>query len=414
MTTEERLESNVRYYCRKFPARFDRAKGCYLFAGDKSYLDFFSGAGALNYGHNNESIKQKLIEYIQNDGIIQSLDLDTVATEKFLRSFSEIVLQPRELDYKIMFCGPTGTNAVEAALKLAKKVTGRNGVVAFSGSFHGMTAGSMAVSWSRYKQLQGADFDVTFAPYPFSPDDASDSLGYLKNAFSDDKSGKQRPAAVILETVQAEGGVIVAGSKWLSDLASLCKEYGVLLIVDDVQVGCGRTGNFFSFERAGIVPDIVALAKSIGGYGLPLSLLLFKPGCDLWRPGEHNGTFRATQLSVVAATAALEYYKNDDLMKKVREDCLFIERFFDEEIAPVDPRISRRGIGLIHGLDFSAVGEGVAERVRAECFLRGLVIETSGRRSSVLKLLPPLVIEKEELRRGLTIIRDSIKQILIG
>lgn len=414
MTTEERLESNVRYYCRKFPARFVRAKGCRLFTEDKTYFDFFSGAGALNYGHNNDLIKQKIIEYVQSDGVIQSLDMDTVVTENFLRSFSDIILKPRELDYKIMFCGPTGTNAVEAALKLAKKITGRNGVIAFSGSFHGMTAGSLAVSGALSKRLTSGIGDVTFAPYPFGFNDGFDTIGYLKSILSDDHSGVDRPAAVILETVQAEGGVVVPDSKWLQDLAALCKEEGLLLICDDVQVGCGRTGNFFSFERAGITPDIVTLAKSVGGYGLPLSLLLFKPELDVWKPGEHNGTFRANQLSLVAATTALDYYKNDDLMKKVREDCAFIERFFDEEIAPVDRRIVRRGIGLIHGFDFSAVGDGVAERVREECFLRGLVIETAGRKSSVLKLLPPLVIEKEELRYGLTIVRDAVKKILVG
>ncbi len=414
MTTEERIESNVRYYCREFPARFVRAKGSRLYTEDKEYLDFFSGAGALNYGHNNDFIKQKIIEYIENDGIVQSLDMDTVVTGSFLRSFSEIIFQPRGLDYKIMFCGPTGTNAVEAALKLARKVTGRTGVVAFYGSFHGMTAGSMSVSYSRHKQLFGANFDVTFAPYPLCRNDEFGSIGFLKKMFSDDKSGKELPAAVILETVQAEGGVIVSGREWLRDLASLCKEYGVLLIVDDVQVGCGRTGNFFSFERAEIVPDIVVLAKSVGGYGLPLSILLVKPEADVWKPGEHNGTFRANQLSLVAATTALEYYKTDALMKKVRDDGAFIEQFFYERIATIDERISRRGIGLIHGFDFSAIGDDVARRVREECFLRGLVIETAGKGASVLKLLPSLVIEREELERGLAIICEGIKKTICG
>ena len=405
MTITESLESNVRFYSREFPATFSKAKGCYLYAGDKRYLDFFAGAGAVNYGHNNDVIKQKLIEYIQNDGIVQSLDMDTVVTEKFLRSFSDVILRPRALDYKIMFPGPTGTNAIEAALKLAKKVTGRTGIVAFSGSFHGMTAGSMAVSYSRRAQLRGASFDVIFAPY------YPDPVSSLKDILSG-RSESERPAAAVLETVQAEGGVIAPDAEWLRSLATLCKENGVLLICDDVQVGCGRTGNFFSFERAGITPDIVALSKSVGGYGLPLSLLLFKSEYDVWTPGEHNGTFRASQLSLVAATAALDYYKTGDLMEKVRENGAFIERFFKERIAPIDKRILHRGIGLIHGIDFSAVGEDVAKKVREECFLRGLIIETCGKGGNVLKILPPLVIEREELISGLSIIADATEKAL--
>ncbi|MBO4540115.1 MAG: diaminobutyrate--2-oxoglutarate transaminase [Clostridia bacterium] len=405
MTTTERIKSNVRYYSRKFPAVFSKAKGCYLYAGDKRYLDFFAGAGAVNYGHNNDFIKQKIIEYVQNDGIIQSLDMDTVVTNNFLEAFSSTILEPRKLDYKVMFPGPTGTNAVEAALKLAKKVTGRAGIVAFSGSFHGMTAGSMAVSYSRHKQLRGASFDVKFAPYPFGED--VDTIPSIKNIFTDD-----HPAAVILETVQAEGGVIVPPEKWLRDLAALCKEYGVLLICDDVQVGCGRTGTFFSFERAGVIPDIVALSKSVGGYGLPVSLLLFKSEYDVWTPGEHNGTFRANQLSLVGATAALSYYKDDELLNNVRVGNKIIDDFFDKQLLPIDERIVHRGVGLIHGFDFSAVCEGVAERIREDCFSRGLIIETCGKGSSVLKLLPPLVITKEELENGLFIIRDATKKAL--
>ena len=401
----ESIESNVRYYSREFPATFSKAKGCFIFADTMRYLDFFAGAGAVNYGHNNDFIKQKIIEYIQNDGIIQSLDMDTVVTNNFLEEFSSTILQPRKLDYKVMFPGPTGTNAIEAALKLAKKVTGRTGIVAFSGSFHGMTAGSMAVSGSRYKQQTGASFDVKFVPYPSG--EGGDTLAEIKSIFI-----SARPAAVILETVQAEGGVMVSDAGWLRCLATLCKEYGVLLICDDVQVGCGRTGAFFSFERAGIVPDIVALSKSVGGFGLPLSLLLFKRELDVWTPGEHNGTFRASQLSLVGGTTALSYYKDDALMNNVRVCGKIIDVFFKERIAPLDGRIAHRGIGLIHGLDFSAIGEGVAKKVREECFSRGLIIETCGKGASVLKLLPPLVIEKAELEQGLSVIRDATEKVL--
>src|SRR5690625_3385321 len=283
-------ESEVRSYSRSFPTVFEKAKGYRVWDNhDKEYIDFFAGAGTLNYGHNNDAMKKLLIEYIEEDSITHSLDMATNARGEFLKRFNEIILKPRNLDYKVMFPGPTGTNTVESALKLARKVTGRETVISFTNGFHGMTIGSLAVTGNASKR-KGAGIPLTHSvsmPYDDFYSDHIDTVHYLERFLEDNGSGLDLPAAIILETVQGEGGINAARMEWLKQIESLCREWDILLIVDDIQAGCGRTGTFFSFEPSGIKPDIVCLSKSIGGYGLPLALTLFKPEYDLWSPGEH-------------------------------------------------------------------------------------------------------------------------------
>ena len=410
----ERRESGVRSYCRSFPTEFVRAKMSRMFdAEGREYLDFFNGAGALNYGHNNDFIKARVLEYLEKDGISHALDLYTGAKADFLRTFEEKVLLPQKLDHKVMFCGPTGTNGVEAALKLARKVTGRTGIFALTGAFHGMTLGALSVTSGAYHR-HGAHVPLsytTFVPHPNSVD--FDTIAYYEHLMTDEYSGVDKPAAIIIETTQAEGGIHVAPTPWLQALRRLCDRQGVLLIVDDIQVGCGRTGSFFSFEWAGIVPDLVVLSKSISGYGLPMSLLLIKPELDQFCPAEHNGTFRGNQLAFVGAKAALEYREQADLDAQVRRKEKIVSDYIRQELLPMDSRLKHRGIGLIHGVDFEEIGD-VSGAVARECFRRGLVIERSGRNDCVLKLMPALTITEEELAEGLEIIRESMKTILGG
>ena len=320
MNTFEQYESEVRGYCRSFPAMFTSAKGAWMIdAEGRRYLDFFCGAGVLNYGHNPDRIKQALLAYLMRDGITHSLDMYTEAKQGFIERFNEVILQPRGLRYKFQFPGPTGTNAVEAALKLARKVTGREQVVGFTNAFHGMTLGALAVTGNGFKRAgAGVPLGHT-ASVPFDGylGEGTDTLDYFEALLKDEGSGMDKPAAVIVETVQAEGGVNVASIEWLQRLRRVTEEHGVLLIVDDIQVGCGRTGTFFSFEDAGIVPDIVTLSKSLSGYGLPLALVLIKPELDQWAPGEHNGTFRGQNPSFVTATAALNFWTDNTLEKQV-------------------------------------------------------------------------------------------------
>ncbi len=417
MSIIEATESEVRSYCRSFPKEFSRSKGCYIYDVDgNAYLDFLAGCGALNYGHNNEYIMQSILEYIKNDGITHAMDMTTAAKCSFLVKFKEKILDPRGLDYKVMFCGPTGTNAVEASLKLARKVTGRSGVFAFMGAFHGMTLGSLAVTSNKYKRGgAGLPLDnVTFMPFPYRYNNTFDTIGYIRNVLEDDHSGIEAPAAIIVETTQAEGGIVVADTDWLRRLRELCDEFGILLICDEIQVGCGRTGTFFSFERAGIVPDIVTVAKSISGSGLPMAVMLMKPELDIWMPGEHNGTFRGNQLAFVGASAALDCLEKDNILSETVRKGEMVSEYIKDNIISKYPKITERGIGLIRGIDFSGIENGaeLCKEVAKECFTNGLIIERAGRGDEVLKILPPLVITDEELTKGLEIIRVSMEKVL--
>jgi diaminobutyrate-2-oxoglutarate transaminase len=379
------------------------------------HIDFFSGAGTLNYGHNNPHFKQKLIDYIQNDSIVHGLDMATTAKKHFLETFKSVILEPRNLDYKLQFTGPTGTNAVEAALKIARQVTGRTNVVAFTHAFHGVSAGSLAVTANtKFRSAAGYSLsNATFIPFDGYLDETTDTVAYLDKLLKDPSSGLDIPAAVIVETVQGEGGVNVARKEWLQALATLCAEHKILLIADDIQIGCGRTGDFFSFEEAGIVPDIITLSKSLSGYGLPMSLVLMKPEHDIWKRGAHSGTFRGNNLAFVAAAEALEVYWKDDLFSKdiKRKEKLVTKRLQAIVEAYPEAGFTVRGRGLMQGL-VSNSRPDLADKISAEAFKHGLIIETSGAFDEVLKLLPALTIEDEVLGRGIDIIEASIKIVL--
>jgi diaminobutyrate-2-oxoglutarate transaminase len=279
MKVFDRLESEVRGYIRSFPTVFSKARGATLIAEDGTqYIDFFSGAGTLNYGHNNPILKQRLLEYVESDGLLHGLDMATVAKRDLLETFERVILKPRNLNYKVQFTGPTGTNAVEAALKLARKVKKRSNIISFTNGFHGVSGGSLAVTGNaKFRDAAGVSLtNTTFMPYAGYLGEKADTLDYLDRMLTDKSSGVDLPAAVIVETVQGEGGVNVASATWLRALEQLCHRHDMLLIIDDIQAGCGRTGTFFSFEDAKITPDIVTLSKSLSGYGLPMSLVLMK------------------------------------------------------------------------------------------------------------------------------------------
>lgn len=406
------LESNVRSYVRAFPTVFDKAKGCMLYdEHGKEYLDFFAGAGTLNYGHNNPVISEALIKYIQSDGIVHGLDQATTAKKLFLEKMRDVILAPRNIEYKIQFPGPTGTNAVETALKLARMVKGRSNVISFTNGYHGLTMGSVAVTGNSYYRDEAFinRTNVSFMPYEGYLENSMDTIKYLRKSLTDKSSGVDLPAAIILETVQAEGGVNVASKEWLKEVENICQELDVLLIVDDIQVGNGRTGDFFSFEEAGLNPDIVVLSKSIGG-GLPLSLVLMKPEIDHWKPGEHTGTFRGNNLAFVAATESLSYWENDHLSESVKQKSKLLQKELEQirdEFSEFD--LSVRGRGMIFGMEIGS--PGIAGEISKEAFESGLIIETAGAEENVLKFLPPLIIDEKQLKRGLDIIRQSFKVV---
>lgn len=407
------LESGVQSYARLFPSTFHRARNAEVWdVHGRRYLDFLAGAGSLNYGHNNPVLKQALIKYIEGDAITQSLDLHTAAKEQFLEAMWEIVLKPRELDYVIQFTGPTGTNAVEAALKIARKVTGRTNVIAFTNGFHGVSMGALAATGNQHHRhgaglpLQG----TTRMPFDGYFGDEVDTIEYLRRMLSDPSSGVDDPAAVIVETIQGEGGLKAATIDWLQRLQALCREMGMLLIVDDIQAGCGRTGTFFSFEPAGVKPDIVTLSKSLSGYGLPFAIVLLRRELDHWKPGEHNGTFRGNNHAFVTATATLRYYwQTPTFAEEVGTKANRLETRLRALLTRFWPNlVEARGRGMMQGVCCADPKRAAA--VTANAFRDGLIIERAGPQDEVIKCLMPLTIDSAELEEGLDILERALEQ----
>lgn len=408
----ERRESAVRSYARVMPRQFNRAENVWMHDNQGGrYLDFLSGCSSLNYGHNHPVLKQALLDYIAVDGIAHGLDLHTDAKADFLETLETLILKPRRLDYRAMFTGPTGTNAVEAAIKLARKVTGRELVIAFTNGFHGMTLGALACTGNAAKR-GGAGVPLTHVahePYDGYHGQQVDTADLLERRLSDPSSGLDAPAAILVETVQGEGGLNAASPEWLRRIHAIAKRHGALMIVDDIQAGCGRTGSFFSFEGMGFTPDIVTLAKSLSGMGLPFALTLFRPELDQWMPGEHNGTFRGNNHAFVTAAAALRHFWSDGRFQQdiARRGALVAGRL---EAMAAEHGFSTRGRGMMRGID---VGSGeIATAVTASCFERGLIIETSGAHDEIVKVLAPLIIEDDQLAAGLDILEACIREAL--
>ncbi|CAM5778870.1 diaminobutyrate--2-oxoglutarate transaminase [Castellaniella caeni] len=412
----DRMESEVRGYVRSFPVIFAKARGSELFdEAGRAYIDFFSGAGTLNYGHNNTVLRERMVDYLASDGVVHGLDMATSAKKYFLQAMDRLILKPRGLQYTLQFTGPTGTNAVEAALKLARQVKGRQNVISFTRGFHGVSMGSLAATANqKFRRAAGVSLgNISFMPFDgyFGPD--VNTMAYLERLLDDPGSGLDHPAAVIVETVQGEGGVNVASQRWLRELEQLCRRHDMLLIVDDIQVGCGRTGHFFSFEATGISPDIVTLSKSLSGFGLPMSLVLLKPELDVWQPGAHSGTFRGNNLAFVTAAQALETYWCDTALTECIAAKERLVRDWLENLAHScrGAGLSVRGRGLIQGLA-TPVGDDLANRIARRAFELGVVIETSGAYDEVLKVLPALTIPREQLERGLEVIERSTTEVL--
>ena len=413
MNMYEKFESNVRYYSNNYPVIFTRGYNNFIEDNKgKKYIDFFTGSGSLNYGHNNSKIKTVLLKYIKEDGICHSLDMATCAKESFIKNFHDIILKPRNMDYKFQFCGPTGTNCIEAALKLARKVTKRQNVIAFTNSFHGVTLGSLSVTGSKSHRDAGgvALHGSTFMPYENYFGQDFDTIRYIDRYLSDSSSGVDAPAAFIIETIQAEGGINVASQEWLKSISKLARKHGALLIVDDIQVGCGRTGNFFSFENFAFTPDLICLSKALSAYGLPLSLLLIKPEYDVWSPGEHNGTFRGNNLAFVTASEGIKFWQDKNFKISIDKNIQLFDKLLLNKFSDISD-ITLKGRGMIRGIEFNDID--MAMKILSACFSKGLIVETCGAEDQVIKLLPPLNIDDKILEQGINILHTSIKKALM-
>jgi diaminobutyrate-2-oxoglutarate transaminase len=412
INTFERVESRVRSYSRSFPKVFDKALGATIYdMQGKAYIDFLAGCSTLNYGHNDRDLKAALIEYISNDGIAHGLDMFTDAKEHFLATFERLILRPRGMKHQLQFTGPTGANAVEAAMKLARKVTGRTNIIAFTNGFHGVTLGALAATGNG-KHRNGAAMPlqgVTRAAYDGYHGPDINTADLLDRQLSDPSSGVDAPAAIIVETVQGEGGLNAASPEWLAQIQAIAKKHGALFIIDDIQAGCGRTGGFFSFDGMGLSPDIITMAKSLSGMGLPLAVTLIRPEHDIWKPAEHNGTFRGNNHAFVTAAAALEKFWSDDrFVKEVSEKACYV----GERLGAIADNygMTIKGRGMMVGVDTGS-GESAAAICKA-CFAKGLIIETSGSFDEVVKVLSPLTISLDQLTAGVDIIETAFEVVL--
>ncbi|MFP7674972.1 diaminobutyrate--2-oxoglutarate transaminase [Marivita sp. S0852] len=419
MTSEtifERRESEARSYCRSFETTFVKAQGAEMTdESGRTYIDFLAGCSSLNYGHNDPDMKKALVDHIMADGVTHGLDMHTDAKAQFLAAFENIILKPRGMDYKVMMTGPTGTNAVEAAMKLARKVTGRRNIIAFTNGFHGMTMGALSCTGNAAKR-DGAGggplCGVSRMPFEGAFGNDADTLAQIETLLENPSSGVDAPAAFIVEPVQGEGGLNAASTKWLRGIAKLAKKHGALLIIDDIQAGCGRTGTFFSFEKMGIEPDLIPMAKSFSGMGLPFAALLVKPKHDIWKPAEHNGTFRGNTHAFVTARVALEKFWSDDSFEHdiAKKSEALTEGL--QDVAALVPGATLKGRGMMQGVD---VGSGdLAEEICARAFEKGLIIETSGAYDEVVKVLAPLTIPDATLQTGLEILKDATWDVTVG
>jgi len=403
----EEHESEIRAYCRAVPTVFCSSNNAIMIdENGKEYVDFFAGAGVLNFGHNNPKMKEAIIEFISNNGVAHSLDMFTDVKRDFIDTFVNTILKPRNMNYKLQFTGPTGTNAVEAALKLARRTTGRENVVAFNRGFHGMTLGALACTANQaFRGAAGVSLNNVIRD-TFNDMEA---LSKLRQKFEDKGSGLMPPAAFLVEPVQAEGGVRVGTKEWLQGVQKLAKDIGALFILDDIQAGCGRTGSYFSFDDLDLDPDIIILAKGLGGFGTPIGMNLNKPEIDAnWNPGEHTGTFRGQGISFVAGKVGLEYFKDNALNESVQEKGKFIRTKLDA-LQVAHPTLKVRQKGMMLAIEFESAA--IAKEVTTGCFNNGLIIGACST-GEIVKFIPPLTIEDATLAKGMDIFVHVTTEVL--
>ncbi len=418
---QNRQESNARSYPRRLPLALKRAQGIYVEDVEgRTFIDCLAGAGTLALGHNHPVVIAA-IRKVLDDGLpLHTLDLTTPVKDQFVQDLFALLPAEFARDAKIQFCGPTGTDAVEAALKLARTATGRSTVISFQGGYHGMSMGALSLMGSLGpKQPLAAllSSGVQFMPFPYDyrcpfglggAQGVEVNLRYLENLLGDPEAGVQLPAAVIVEVVQGEGGVIPADLHWLRGLRRITERAGVALIVDEIQSGFARTGKMFAFEHAGIVPDVVVLSKAIGG-SLPLAVVVYRDWLDKWLPGAHAGTFRGNQMAMAAGSAVMNYLVQHDVAAhavamgaRLGEHLRVLQREFPQ-LGDIRGRGLMLGVelvdpaGAVDGLGHPPAFGQLAPLVQNECLKRGLILELGGRHGSVVRFLPPLIISAEQI-----------------
>ena len=431
---QNRTESNARSYPRKFPIAINKAKGSWIEdVQGNTYLDFLCGAGTLALGHNDEEVNQAMVDLIQSGAPLHTLDLTTPTKDRFVETIFSLLPQELQENGKIQFCSPSGTDAVDAAIKLCKTATGRSSVIAFGGGYHGMGHGALALTGNlnAKNRVTGLMSDVHFMPYPYSyrcPFGLGGEAGidaacaYFEKTLKDPESGITKPAAVILEPIQGEGGVIPAPAKFLQTVRRVTQELGIPMIVDEIQCGIGRSGKFFAFEHALITPDVILASKAIGG-SQPMSVVIYHKDLDLWETGAHAGTFRGNQLAMAAGTVVMNRVSDKDFLLevtakgKVIEDALLALKGEISIIGDI------RSKGLMIGIEFvdpngtmDSLGSlppsgTIAAKIQKECFEHRLIMEKGGRYGSVMRCLCALNVSYEDIDIMLTTFEQAIRKV---
>lgn len=411
----ESKESAARTYARRFQQSFSHARGVWITDNNgRRYIDCLSNAGTLALGHNHPEVKAATLSFLNEDRLQQALDLSTPAKAAFAREIFALAPSPLRERGRIQFCSPSGSDAVEAALKLARLHTGRRGIWAFGGAYHGMTAGALAAMGNLSAKAGASASDVNFMPFPYryrcpfgTSGDQTDllSLRYIETCLQDPEGGLERPAAIIVELIQGEGGCIPASDAWVRGLRDITRRAGVLLIVDEVQTGLGRTGRTLACDHTGVSPDILVLSKAIGG-GYPMAVIVYDEALDTWHPGAHAGTFRGNQIAMVAGAATIGIVARDGLAAHAETLGLYFMARLRDILADRPIVSDVRGRGLMIGVELASRDEGgrqvrsdgfLAAQMRTACFAEGIIVETGGRNGSVLRFLPPLIITRDEI-----------------
>ncbi|MBQ9786714.1 MAG: diaminobutyrate--2-oxoglutarate transaminase family protein [Lentisphaeria bacterium] len=431
---QEMTESNARSYPRKFPFSIVKAKGSWVedVEGNR-YLDFLCGAGTLALGHNDPEVNQAMIDLISSDAPLHTLDLTTPAKDRFVHKIISLLPEALQGNVKIQFCSPSGTDATDAAIKLCKTATGRSSVIAFSGGYHGMGHGALSLTGNigAKEKVHALMPEVHFFPYPYSyrcPFGLGGEAGvkaccaYFERVLKDPESGITKPAAVILEPIQGEGGVIPAPVEFLQTVRRVTEELDIPMIVDEIQCGVGRSGKFFAFEYAGIVPDVILSSKAIGGTQ-PMSVVIYNKKLDKWQPGAHAGTFRGNQLAMAAGAVVMDRVSKEEFLADVRRKGDHLREKMHELAGKVSIIGDIRGKGLMSGVEFvdpkgtpdalgslPASGE-IAALIQKKCFENKLVMEKGGRHGSVMRCLCALNVSDEELDTMIAIFEKVVIEV---
>ena len=428
------FESNARSYPRKFPFALKKAKGSWVedVEGNK-YLDFLCGAGTLALGHNDDEVNQAMVDLLTSDAPLHTLDLTTPVKDRFVHTILSLLPEGLKENAKIQFCSPSGTDAVDAAIKLCKTATGRSTVIAFSGGYHGMGHGALALTGNLNAKNKVANLmaGVQFMPYPYSyrcpfglggESGTKACINYFERLLKDPESGITKPAAVILEPIQGEGGVVPAPIEFLQAVRRITQELDIPMIVDEIQCGIGRSGKLFAFEYASIVPDVILASKAIGGTQ-PMSVVIYNKKLDKWTAGAHAGTFRGNQLAMAAGTVVLNRVSQSEFLADVVKKGDYLRKAMNELKDEVSIIGDVRGKGLMLGVEFidpngpkdimghpEPCGE-IAALVQKKCFENRLVMEKGGRNGSVMRCLCALNVSMDEINIMLDIFKKVVKEV---